>query len=542
MSAQPSWHQFPVAHRSVPTLLVSTSFTPTPASYAVHVTDLANMWSESLDRRAILRRSFDEETAIDPSEDLENMRAFLNKLRAAFDISHPEHSTISLSLSVGDDTAGDLVLHITCVLPRPLKPLKWPMYLKKCPSSTMATKLVVPLVQAQHARKQEIGALVETLREKDAVITKLVDKLEVTGTGLEHVFNMMPGRKKVTRAVAEERVKGLAQFDEAEFRTKFNKAQGEGSSAANLSELIQDVFDSDTGLRNHSELEIPDSSQLDGWWTKLGKGLVTLTERQKEAPKESTPPPLSKPANYDDDEFQVQATPPHLMSAKKRAIASRPTINDDDETTDGEELSQIPDSNPPPRSLPLKASQSAKPSRIGDIGKKKASPTPKSPTVSFPTYAKANEAGDGSETASDAGDAEEVPLQASPPQQASSLPKRGLGRIGGKTKAQPSQLAMSTSPETHLSSSQVSKSAKGKLGHIGKKVGPAGSSQSSQTMRDSERGRSRTPAAGDGGSSEAQEKRPRETSEERADRKRSELQRELDRKAAAGPVKKKRKF
>ena len=35
---------------------------------------------------------------------------------------------------------------------------------------------------------------------------------------------------------------------------------------------------------------------------------------------------------------------------------------------------------------------------------------------------------------------------------------------------------------------------------------------------------------------------PRETSQERADRKRDELKRELEKKAAAGPAKKKRKF
>jgi hypothetical protein len=38
------------------------------------------------------------------------------------------------------------------------------------------------------------------------------------------------------------------------------------------------------------------------------------------------------------------------------------------------------------------------------------------------------------------------------------------------------------------------------------------------------------------------EERPRETSQERADRKREELQRELQKRAGAGPAKKKRKF
>jgi hypothetical protein len=76
-----------------------------------------------------------------------------------------------------------------------------------------------------------------------------------------------------------------------------------------------------------------------------------------------------------------------------------------------------------------------------------------------------------------------------------------------------------------------------RLGVIGKKPGAAPSSSSSTKPvgHDStDRGRQRQVSA--------EVDRPRETSEERADRRREELKKELEKKAAAGPAKKKRRF
>jgi hypothetical protein len=68
---------------------------------------------------------------------------------------------------------------------------------------------------------------------------------------------------------------------------------------------------------------------------------------------------------------------------------------------------------------------------------------------------------------------------------------------------------------------------------IGKKA--ASPEPSAASASDDTRGRSKTPAA-------ESKKQARETSQERADRKRAELQREIEKRAAAGPAKKKRKF
>jgi hypothetical protein len=69
---------------------------------------------------------------------------------------------------------------------------------------------------------------------------------------------------------------------------------------------------------------------------------------------------------------------------------------------------------------------------------------------------------------------------------------------------------------------------------IGKKA--ASPDASAASASDETRGRSKTPAA------EPKKEQVRETSQERADRKRAELQREMEKRAAAGPAKKKRRF
>jgi hypothetical protein len=71
---------------------------------------------------------------------------------------------------------------------------------------------------------------------------------------------------------------------------------------------------------------------------------------------------------------------------------------------------------------------------------------------------------------------------------------------------------------------------------IGKKTANPGPDQSAAGASDDTRGRSKTPASG------AAKEQTRETSQERADRKRAELQREMEKRAASGPAKKKRKF
>jgi hypothetical protein len=479
------------------------------------------VWVETLDRRPIIKRGMVEDTSIDPSDGPDQIRRLLELLRAAFDNSDPEHPNTSLTLALDDD--GDsLAVHVTCVLPKPLKPFKWPMQLKKCPQSTIASELVLPMIQAHEARTREIGQLTSLLREKDAVITRIIDKLEAAGTGLEQVFNALSGKRKVTRAAAEGKVKGLAPFSEADFRAKDADLRPVTQSS-DVSALLGAVFGS-TGLQYKSDLELEASTVLNDWWTKLAKGRAVILSEFSEKESQPAPPPQEPEPSKDEDDFQVQATPPGVRSSRKRA--SPIPAADDDETSDGEDAPEPSAPSPAP-----KTTGKASGSRIGAIGRnKKASPSPSPPPASIPqrsTKAAAAAPTDThSETASEVDDKSSPPP--SPPKPA---PKRGgLGRIGGKSK-QPSPPARSPSPAAPAEETSSQLPKRHKLGMIGKQAPSPGPDASDDT-----RGRSKTPA------SQPKKEQVRETSQERADRKRAELQKEMEKRAAAGPAKKKRKF
>ncbi|KAK3392736.1 XRCC4-like factor-domain-containing protein [Podospora didyma] len=541
MQDHPSWRLLPVAVPGIPNLLVSTAFTA--ESYVVHLSDLANVWVEAMDRKPIVKRGLVEDTSIDPTDGPDQIRRMLELLRAAFDVDDPEHANTTLSLTKDSDD-DSLALHVTCILPKPLKPFRWPMCFKKCLPSTLTTELVLPFVQAHEARAQEISSLIAALREKDSVITRLVDKLEATGMGLEHVFSSLSGKRKVSRATAEAKIKGLAPFVEADFRNTSAEKQYT-AGPADMPALLSSVFGVTGGLKYKTDLDLEASTSLNNWWTKLsqGKQLMLVDRPKEEITKDPLPPKSTEPkgdGDDDDDDFQVQATPPRLSAARKRDIDTRPQTIDDDETSDGEDAPDALESVP----LPLKTVVTGKPSnsRIGAIGrhKKPSSSPPRqvAPPPAKPT--KRHSYGDDSDTASDtASEILSVGSKASPPPSSHKALQRrgGLGRIGGKAKEMTLEAEPHRCPSPAGSKGQLSPiPTRHRLGVIGKKAPSQTIDTRAESTSDDERGRSKTPAA------TQSKERPRETSQERADRKRAELQRDLEWKAAAGPAKKKRKF
>ncbi|KLU86014.1 hypothetical protein MAPG_05033, partial [Magnaporthiopsis poae ATCC 64411] len=467
--ARPSWRPFPVSHRSIPNLLVSASFSTTPVSYSVHLTDLANVWRESLDRKAILLRCLQENTSIDPSDDPENFKELLRWIEAAFDPDSPNHADTSLALSstaaLNSAAPADLLLEVTCILPAGFRPLKWPVRLKHGGPSALVADLVLPLVQAHLTRSQEVEALLGVIREKDGVISRVVDKLESTGARMEHVFSALvnTGKRKITRAVAEARVKGLAPFDAAGFKRKFRGGDGDGRdgeeegrgnsrikgpvAARDVKDLMDSVFE--PALQRHPSLEYHEWPALDNWWNEIQEASgdkIRLVHRNRVSSSRKTPPPSERrpSGDDDDDDFEVQATPPHLLSARKAEQAKNhapPIVDDESTDSGGEGETQIPDSNPPPRAV---TTPTRPKKRMGTIGRRsepepEPQPDPEAETASEDEAAEAARSrsetaakdGAGSETASDA--EEPAVVEVSPPKP---KPARGrMGRIGAAAKA-----------------------------------------------------------------------------------------------------------
>ncbi|KAI5927312.1 XLF-domain-containing protein [Camillea tinctor] len=561
MASTLHWYPLP-AFPDVPTLLVSTQFAST--SYTIHVTDLANVWVESLDRKAICFRSLQEDISIDLSiNDPEQWAVFLQKLKAAFNPTSPDHhlSSLSLSASPGTNTVSQdgLTIYVTCVLPQPLKPLKWPVYLTKCPLPSVASELVLPLIQTHHIMTQDVQDLVQRLKEKDIVIAKLVDKLDAMSTGLEHVFNSLSGKRKVTRAMAEDKIKGLAPFNEHEWILQKSTVQ---TSPKDVASLIQDVF-GHLGLNCDTKMDLDVSSRLSNWWKELGPGSRSpINPWPKDSPKK--PRKLSMPdtpsrRQKDEDEFQVQATPPHLQSTRKKLSHVRLV-----DTSDSDDDEMVPDSHPVPALEKPRVN-------IGAIGGRKSHTTqadaknPTSPTIPADEDETASESDhnpiqanlpkqfsvirsgmsnrspkspvepiassppphqdqidDDDQTASSSGSDSDGPSKPQSPQRP--LRQSGLGRIGGRSRTSilptvKDQDEMMLDKRDNTTTSPAKPTAR-KIGAIGNKANVTAKGTSLQV-----------------------ETKPTEDEDEeqKASRKRAELAKELEKKAAA-PAKKKRRF
>ncbi|RYP68933.1 hypothetical protein DL770_008349 [Monosporascus sp. CRB-9-2] len=549
MTSHSKWRPLPT-FPDLPALLVSPGFDVSSSSYSLQVTDLANIWTENLDRKGILRRSLNEDTSIDLSDgDREQWRVFLTKLEAAFDPASPDHEHTSLTLSRHND--GGLVLQVTCVLPKPLEPLRWPVFLTKRQPDVLASELVVPLIQANQLRTQETDYLVARLKEKDAVITRLVDKLQAVGTGLENVFHGLPMKRKVTRTMAEEKVQGLAPFNEHGWRSQCAPTL---EAHQDVPSLIFDAF-SNGEIPGGRNVKVPE--QVNDWWMKFGPtaAVVSPKEQTTSTVLRASAPQKDKPAADGDDDFQVQTTPPSPRKNRERRQAATQggeTTDEDDSPTD------IPDSHPKVepiprprigtlggRKAPSQAQSQSQSNRtvpdndetasgseeepmkgnpvakarsklVGSIGRTKQT-TPSPMKSSSPAPAPPNDDNDETESESDTGSGPH-PSQKSAPAQRK---KGGIGQIGGRSRATPSRATPAPADESGVASptSSAEKHPRQRLGTIGKKAG------SEAKHRD------KTPVEPTEG----------ENMELKAERNRVELAKELERKAVA-PAKKKRRF
>ncbi|KAF7910938.1 uncharacterized protein EAF01_002447 [Botrytis porri] len=578
----------------LPPLLISSEFNND--SYLVQLTDLTNTWVESSDRDAIIERSREGNTSIDPSEDEDQLSIFLEKIRLGL----AGGNDTSLSLQVGPDTGVELLpsllLHITIQLPGGLKDLEWHYELTSQTPKETVEKLLLPSLFALQEKKKEFEKLVELLEEKDAVIQKLVDTLESQGTDLGTIFHQAAGRpgKKIDRKKASEKIQGLKIFDAEAWKQKSGSDTPEDKW-----ELLSNVFRSnDISPEFSNANSINKEVQKHNWWEHMyGKRVGTLGSKivanATDPPRRSSQQEHTQP----EDDFQVQSTPPHLSRTKAKPDVSMDGSTDDDDddldapsqrsrVLDNLSISQARAPSPDRTLSPSPSPPKARP--LVELGTKRKVPTANPPSQNaddtteddepIPDSLHSTNAIDNSDNDND-DDTTDDDVQPSPPSQRQQAPKispakqKGkLGKIGGKKAPSPSLEAESepepdpivepeaikvrpkrgmlgkiggkkketaSMPEID---SQNSTSPKKKLGTIGgKKVTTGGASQREDTPDEVNRGRGRGLTTEEAEKSKEKTPPPREISEERADRKRAILKKELEAKSKA-PAKKKRKF
>ncbi|KAI1314262.1 XLF-domain-containing protein [Xylaria venustula] len=556
MEQSPSkWYPLP-RFPTLPALLVSARFGE--SSYTLHVTDLANVWTETLDRRGILLRSLQENTSIDLVDaGSEQWAVFLSKLVAAFDPASPDHGRASVGIAKGEGphakSRDGLTLRITCELPHPLDPLRWPVHLVKCQPTSLASEFMLPLIKEHYVKSREAEDLMNQLKEKDAIITKLLDKLSTMHAPLEQVFNSLSAKHAITRTAAEERIKGLAPFEEAKWRS-----QRRVETPQDALGLLHSVFGG-SGLSHATATDLGVSDTLNDWWTKLGSEFYTASELEvntsREEQKEKASDSTASSEDVDED-FQVQVTPTRrLLRSPNSGTSTRHKETRKVADSDGSDASDVhptpsrnksrsgldkpantrttteaPVIGQSPRNVhpdeddtasetedeeqPETSQHSRQPrARLGTIGKPKQRPQEKEPAAAAKLSAEGH---DGFDLDSDSS-----PRPQRHPTKSPTTPRKGaLGRIGGKPKVTADLPEKSTNDSASDNSTLPKKTEARKLGTIGQKP-----------HRDPKRLQS--DAVG--------EPEELETDEQKAERKRSELEKELNRQNSI-PARKKRKF
>jgi hypothetical protein len=219
-------------------LLVSYDFSTT--AYTVSVTNLAHLWTESLDRRAIIRRALNEDSSIDPSEDTEQFRILLDHIKRA--VSGDDRCRRAIQRK----SANELLLRLVSPLPAPLEALEWTLTLTRASSEALAEKLILPILRETVDQQAHLQNLLGELRDKDHVIEKMLDKLLSSGTDIASVFPAAAGlrvdkhdprcREKLGTVV-----RGLGGFDESRLDRGHPSLRRSNSSADFLLDALFSV-------------------------------------------------------------------------------------------------------------------------------------------------------------------------------------------------------------------------------------------------------------------------------------------------------------
>ncbi|KAL9132251.1 MAG: hypothetical protein Q9217_000055 [Psora testacea] len=478
------------------------------------VYNLTHVWTDSLDRRSIIQRAFAINTSIDPSEDAGQMRLLLSSIQKALDGEPGTDIEFSSSKH-----GRRISIQLSTPLPASLPSLRWETSLQRCPQSTVTTKLIIPLLTDQLTAKAEKTSLLQQLKDKDIAISKMINQMQADGSDMSKVFpgtvSARFGNKANIRQTIGRSIKGVAEFDENLWQNRIFQEQ---SVPADLRELLSRVSPI-AAAETFESFPMPDN---DAWSDQ--KGQLEHAEKVVESKKKPS-------AHYEDemdmdnkDDFQTQ-TPPFrsndqpvptsLVEPVRRSSSPLPTSN-----TSQDQANSTTDNSD--NDLDFSGPKS--------VGSNDATPS-NGARESMERINKSNERADLSS------DRSSMDLDASPPpsftrplddkvsqRQRPVTPKPKLGKIGGKKKVESPEIADRVDKASIVKKVKTSGSA-----------APAPKTQdespdTSPLTKSTYRSRSKPPAK--------HPSPPRDTSQERANRNREKLKRELDIKTRAGTKKK----
>ncbi|KAI9041217.1 uncharacterized protein KD926_007329 [Aspergillus affinis] len=425
--------------------LVLFKYCLTSDGYELYMTDLTNVWSEHLSRQQILKRADENAATIDPSDDSEQYQMLLQKIGDAFRNEKDTHVILDHT-SPGADT---LRLTTSTKLPKPLGPLTWTLYLSREPQSSLTQHMLLPLIKAEADWESRQQNLMNQLKQKDWILSKLFDKLEAVGIDLSTIFpgvsGLRTGRKNATLSQAAKHIRGVASFDEHAWLEEHEQSSPGSDLAANL--LAQLLSTSDAVAQPDSFRPPPDR-----WWHALSSASTTTLPRREDVGRINESQPsrddemtdAATATDTEDDEFERQVTPPKFKRPKDTGNEPFPAKKSQEPAQEPAKASP----SPSPRKPPTKASIGlGKIGKIGKIGGSKVastqaarfSPSPSpdhEPTTTSKPAHMSPVNNDETDSGSDS-DLDAAPRKPNPRTQPTSPVKPrglGLGRIGGQKK------------------------------------------------------------------------------------------------------------
>lgn len=304
----PKWHRLHLSDQSIPPLLFQ--WTWNQQGYEVYLTDLTYIWSERLPQKQIIRRAEENATTIDPGEDPDQFPVLLEKIGEAL---RKGKDSAMLGRGAQPDS---LEIKTTTKLPAPLKPLKWDLKLSKESSSYLTSTMLLPLLKEEANREQRQRYLLQQIKQKDTVLSKLLDKMETVGIDLGTIFPSAAGsrgsRKGITRSEAGRLIKGIEPFEEQTWL-----AEARSSEMAGLATNLLEEISGSTELYDLSAFDQP----RDKWWPQLtefpASSVREASQTSEELPRSDQkddaavlPSHLETEADLtessDDGEFQVR--------------------------------------------------------------------------------------------------------------------------------------------------------------------------------------------------------------------------------------------
>jgi hypothetical protein len=303
-SANEGWQELHLPSRQeCPKLFYS--FHISKDSFTLLLTDLRSIWDCSLDKYDIIAEAARQQASIDPSESTHQLGVLLAKLRES--LQDGQNSLVRDS----SHASQNLLLRTNVGLPRPLKPLDWTFRLGQKNASELAERLVRPSLHEVSVSQDKINSLLRILKDKDHVISRLLDRIGTSAIDLGLIFPGIAGtssRKGGQLSVADARkhVAGMAVFDDKSWVKQFSNDDGyEGADRTGLKNLV----------RGCEKCFVHTREQHENWLNGLAtsdKGILRngAPKEQSQSSTGRTTKPLSasgEESTESDDDFEVSA-------------------------------------------------------------------------------------------------------------------------------------------------------------------------------------------------------------------------------------------